>query len=56
MQYIGASIIEDMLPSNGTNVAIVGDYQPTNFDYRPDKYWAKRHTSLDEHRMDKMLK
>ena len=44
--------MEDKIPENGTDVAIVGDYEPTKFEFRKDDYWAKRHMSLDEHRMN----
>lgn len=43
--------MEDKIPEKGTNVAIVGKYEPTKFGFYPDDYWTKRHMSLDEHRM-----
>jgi hypothetical protein len=43
--------IEDRIPENGTVVELVGKYEPTKFEFRTDDYWAKRHMSLDEHRL-----
>jgi type 1 glutamine amidotransferase len=42
----------DQIPKAGTEVAIVGEYEPTKFEFRKEDYWAKRRMSLDEHRMD----
>jgi hypothetical protein len=44
--------MEDKIPKEGTNVAIVGDYEPTKFEFRKDEYWAKRRMSLDEQQMN----
>src|SRR4051812_46903760 len=43
--------IGDRIPEKGTNVQIVGNYQPTKFEFRKDDYWAHRRMSLDEYRM-----
>jgi hypothetical protein len=48
--------MEDKIPENGTNVAIVGKFEPTKFGFYPDNYWAKRHMPLDEHRMHDISK
>lgn len=34
--------MEDKIPENGTNVAIVGEFNPTQYGFRPDDYWTKR--------------
>jgi type 1 glutamine amidotransferase len=44
--------MDDQIPKDGADVAIVGKYEPTKFEFRKDDYWAKRRMSLDEHRMD----
>ncbi len=44
--------MEDQIPEQGTNVEIVGGYEPTKFEFRNDEYWSKRRMSLDEHRMN----
>lgn len=44
--------MEDKIPEKGTNVDIVGDYEPTKFGFYPDEYWAKRHMSLAEQRLE----
>jgi hypothetical protein len=41
----------DKIPEMGTKVEIVGDFNPTKFEFRKEEYWAKRRMSLDEHRM-----
>ncbi len=43
--------MEDKIPENGTNVAIVGEYKPTQYGFRSDDYWLKRRLSPDEYRM-----
>jgi hypothetical protein len=43
--------MEDKIPEKGTNVDIVGDYEPTKFEFRKDDHWAQRRMTLDEHRM-----
>ena len=48
--------MEDKIPENGTNVAIVGDYEPTQFGFRTDEFWAKRQMSPAEHRMKDVSK
>jgi hypothetical protein len=44
--------MSDQIPKEGTEVAIVGEFEPTKFEFRKEDYWAKRRMSLDEHRMD----
>jgi hypothetical protein len=44
--------MEDKIPKNGTSVEIVGDYEPTKFEFRKDEFWKKRKMSLDEQRMN----
>jgi hypothetical protein len=34
--------MEDQLPPDGANVALVGVYQPTKFEFRSDEYWSTR--------------
>ncbi len=41
--------MDDQIPQAGTDVAIVGDYQPTGFEFRPDKYWTKRQMRVSEY-------
>jgi hypothetical protein len=48
--------MEDKIPENGTNVAIVGDYKPTKFGFYPDEYWTNRHMTIDQHRMPNVSK
>jgi type 1 glutamine amidotransferase len=43
--------MEDKIPKNGTNVAIVGDFEPTQFGFRKDEDWSKLQMSPAEHRM-----
>jgi hypothetical protein len=44
--------MEDKIPEKGTDVALVGDYKPTQFGFRKDDYWSKRHMLPAEHRLD----
>jgi hypothetical protein len=44
--------MEDKIPPGGTNVDLVGDYEPTKFEFRTAEYWAKRHMLPDECRMN----
>jgi hypothetical protein len=37
--------MEDKIPEKGTDVALVGDYQPTQFGFKTDHYWTERHLS-----------
>jgi hypothetical protein len=48
--------MEDKIPEKGTDVALVGDYKPTQFGFRTDEYWSKRHMTLAEHRLDETSK
>jgi hypothetical protein len=34
--------MEDKIPENGTDVAIVGEFEPTQYGFRPDDYWTRR--------------
>jgi hypothetical protein len=43
--------MEDKIPEKGTNVDIVGAYEPTKFEFRKDDHWAQRRMTLDEHRI-----
>jgi hypothetical protein len=43
--------MEDKIPETGTNVDIVGAYEPTKFEFRKDDHWAQRRMTLDEHRI-----
>lgn len=42
--------LEDRIPSGGTKVDLVGKFEPTQFGFRNDDYWANRKLSLDEFR------
>ena len=48
--------LENKIPSGGTRVDIVGEYEPTKFEFRKDDYWAEREMSLDEFRLDEAAK
>ena len=39
------------IPANGTKVGIVGDYQPTKFEFRRGDYWPTRKMKVSEHKM-----
>jgi hypothetical protein len=39
---------ESKIPQEGTDVGLVGKYEPTKFEFRNDNYWAKRKMSVDE--------
>lgn len=34
--------LEDQIPAEGTRVDLVGEFEPTKFEFRKDDYWAKR--------------
>jgi hypothetical protein len=40
--------LEDKIPKDGARVDIVGKYDPTQFGFRKDDYWANRKMSVDE--------
>jgi len=42
--------LEDQIPKEGTRVDIVGKFEPTQFGFHKDDYWANRKMSLDEFR------
>jgi len=41
----------DQIPEGGTNVDLVGDYEPTRFEFRNPEYWKERAMTVDEHRL-----
>jgi hypothetical protein len=44
--------LEDKIPEGGTSVALVGEFEPTQFGFRKDDYWANRKMTVDELRGD----
>ncbi len=48
--------IEDQIPKGGTRVNLVGKFEPTQFGFRNDEYWANRKMSPDELRIDAAVK
>lgn len=42
--------MESEIPEEGTNVDIVGDYNPTAFEFRRGDYWPQRKMTVSEHR------
>lgn len=44
--------MEDKIPEKGTNVEIVGTFEPTQYGFRADDIWTKRHMTSDEYRMN----
>lgn len=34
--------LEEKIPGEGTDVSLVGDYQPTRYEFRPIEYWRQR--------------
>jgi hypothetical protein len=40
--------IENQIPASGTNVELVGKYEPTKFGFRTDQDWKKRAMKVDE--------
>jgi hypothetical protein len=43
--------MEDKIPKNGADVAIVGEFEPSQFGFRSEDFWAKRKMSPDDYRM-----
>lgn len=44
--------MDEQIPKDGVNAAIVGTFEPTKFEFRKNDYWEKRRMSLDEQRME----
>jgi Trehalose utilisation len=44
--------MEDKIPKDGTRVDLVGKYEPTQFGFRDDAYWANRKLKVAEIRKD----
>jgi hypothetical protein len=40
--------MEEKIPTHGTDVALVGKYEPSKFEFRSDEFWSKRAMKLDE--------
>jgi hypothetical protein len=40
--------MEDQIPNGGTRVDVVGKFEPTQFGFHKDEYWANRKLSVDE--------
>jgi hypothetical protein len=40
--------MEEKIPADGADVALVGKYEPTKFEFRSNEYWSKRAMKLDE--------
>ncbi len=43
--------MEGQLPAEGANVDLVGDYTPTQFEFRDDAYWQDRKMTVSEHEL-----
>jgi hypothetical protein len=43
--------MDNELPPEGADVELVGDYAPTQFEFRDDTYWQERRMTVDEHRL-----
>lgn len=41
--------LEKKIPAEGTDVRIVGDYQPTAYEFRRGDYWSQRDMRVEEH-------
>ncbi len=41
--------MEDQIPPTGTSVNLVGDYQPTAFEFRKPEYWNERKMKVSEY-------
>ena len=48
--------MDNKIPQNGSDVALVGKYDPTAFGFKTDEYWAKRHLSPTEYQSDDATK
>ena len=44
--------MEAEIPKDGTQAELVGNYEPTQFGFRDDAYWANRKMTVDEVRKD----
>jgi hypothetical protein len=44
--------MENEIPSEGTRVDLVGEYEPTKFEFRKDDYWIKRKMKPAEFQMN----
>jgi hypothetical protein len=40
--------MSDQIPAEGTNVDLVGEYQPTKYEFRKDEYWKQRKMTVSE--------
>ena len=45
--------MHDSIPAGGTNVDLVGDYQPSGYGFRRGDYWPNRKMTVSEHRLDR---
>jgi hypothetical protein len=43
--------MDEQIPHEGTNVAIVGEYQPTAYEHLPNDVWAARKMRVSEHEL-----
>jgi hypothetical protein len=43
--------MSDQIPTDGTNVELVGDYQPTKYEFRKDEYWKQRKMTVSDYTM-----
>ena len=48
--------LEDKIPNEGTRVDLVGKYEPTQFGFQKDEYWANRKLTPDSFRLDEDVK
>lgn len=41
--------MDHQIPRGGTDVTLVGEYEPTRFEFRSGDYWSKRRMQVSEH-------
>jgi hypothetical protein len=44
--------MEEAIPAGGTNVDLVGKFEPTAFAFRSPEYWQQRAMKVSEHRLE----
>ncbi|WP_417849899.1 family 16 glycoside hydrolase [Thalassoglobus sp.] len=44
--------LENEIPETGTNVDIVGEFEPTAYEFRRGDYWPKRNMRVEEHELN----
>jgi len=43
--------LEEVIPAEGAEVAIVGEYKPSKYEFRPNEYWQERAMTTAEHEL-----